>query len=104
MELNGKTAIITGSGRGLGKEIAMLMAKRGANIVLNDIPTSDSLEETFMEMSSLGYKVAITRGDVRNSEDVKKMFETAVEKLREYRTALISAAVTGKIDVRKAAA
>ncbi|MBQ2662898.1 MAG: SDR family NAD(P)-dependent oxidoreductase, partial [Clostridia bacterium] len=44
--LKGKTAIITGSGRGIGKSIALKLASYGANIVINDIPQSDYAEET----------------------------------------------------------
>ena len=79
MQLSGKTAVITGSGRGLGKSIALKLASMGANIVLNDIEGSDAIDETAEEFKSLGYKVAITKGDVRNADDVKKMVETAVE-------------------------
>lgn len=79
MHLEGRTAIITGSARGLGKAIALKMAKMGANIVLNDIATSDSLDATAAEFKEAGYNVAVTRGDVRNSEDVKAMVAAAVE-------------------------
>lgn len=79
MLLEGKTAVITGSARGLGKAIALKMATLGANIVLNDIATSDSLDDTAAEFKVAGYKVAVTRGDVRNSEDVKAMIAAAVE-------------------------
>lgn len=79
MTLNGKTAVITGSARGLGKAIALKLAQMGANIVLNDIPSSDALEQTAKEFESLGYKVAVTRGDVRNIDDVEAMFKTAID-------------------------
>ena len=79
MKLQGKTAVITGSGRGLGKAIAMKLASLGANIVLNDIPVSDYVDETCVEMKNMGYNVIVTKGDVRNEEDVKKMFEAANE-------------------------
>ena len=79
MLLEGKTAVITGSARGLGKAIALKMASLGANIVLNDIASSDTLDETAEEFRSAGYNVAVTRGDVRNQDDVKAMFASAVE-------------------------
>jgi 3-oxoacyl-[acyl-carrier protein] reductase len=79
MTLNGKTAVITGSARGLGRAIALKFAQMGANIVLNDIPSSDALDQTAKEFESLGYKVAVTRGDVRNIDDVEAMFKTAVD-------------------------
>lgn len=79
MQLKGKTAVITGSGRGLGKSIALEMAKRGANIVLNDIVTSDAIDATAEEFKAAGYPVVVTKGDVRNAEDVKNMVKTAVD-------------------------
>lgn len=75
----GKTAVITGSARGLGKAIALKLARMGANIVLNDIPSSDSLDATAEEFKSLGFNVIVTRGDVRSAEDAKKMIASAVE-------------------------
>ncbi|HEY8350501.1 MAG TPA: 3-oxoacyl-[acyl-carrier-protein] reductase [Clostridia bacterium] len=79
MQLNGKTALITGSARGLGKAIAIKMASLGANIVLNDIPSSEALDETAEELRKAGYRVAVAKGDVRNQDDVKAMVATAVE-------------------------
>ncbi len=79
MQFDGKTAVVTGSARGLGKAIALKLASNGANIVLNDIPSSESLDETAEEFKKAGYKVVVTRGDVRNSEDVKAMIAAGVD-------------------------
>jgi 3-oxoacyl-[acyl-carrier protein] reductase len=79
MNLIGKTALVTGSARGLGKAIALKLASLGANIVLNDIASSESLDETAEEFRKAGLKVAVTRGDVRCQDDVKTMISTAVE-------------------------
>jgi len=79
MLLKGKTALVTGSARGLGKAIALKLASMGANIVLNDIAASESLDETAEEFRKAGYNVAVARGDVRNQDDVKAMVSAAVE-------------------------
>jgi len=79
MLLEGKTAVITGSARGLGKAIALKLASMGANIVLNDIAASESLDETAEEFRRANYKVTVTRGDVRNADDVKAMIAAAVD-------------------------
>jgi 3-oxoacyl-[acyl-carrier protein] reductase len=79
MQLKGKTAVVTGSGRGLGKSIALKLAQMGANIVLNDIAASDAIDATAEEFKSLGYNVLVTKGDVRNEDDVKDMVNIAVE-------------------------
>ncbi|HHV59897.1 MAG TPA: 3-oxoacyl-[acyl-carrier-protein] reductase [Clostridiaceae bacterium] len=79
MDLKGKTALITGSGRGLGKSIALTLARMGANIVLNDIANSDSVDQTAIEFKNSGYNVLVTKGDVRNPDDVETMINKAVE-------------------------
>jgi 3-oxoacyl-[acyl-carrier protein] reductase len=79
MNLKGKTALVTGSGRGLGKAIALKLAKMGANIVLNDIVSSDSIDATAKEFEEAGYNVIVTKGDIRNSEDVENMIKKSVD-------------------------
>lgn len=79
MQLKGKTAVVTGSGRGLGKAVAKKLAHMGANIVLNDIPNSDSVDKTAEEFRAEGFNVIVTKGDVRNSDDVEDMVNKAVE-------------------------
>ncbi|NMB33652.1 MAG: 3-oxoacyl-[acyl-carrier-protein] reductase [Clostridium sp.] len=79
MQLKGKTAIITGSGRGIGKAIALKLGGMGANIVLNGRQGSDSIDSTAKEFEEAGINVAVTKGDVRNSDDVAAMVKTAVE-------------------------
>ena len=79
MQLKGKTAVVTGSGRGLGKSIALKLAQMGANIVLNDIVSSDAIDSTAEEFKAAGYNVLVTKGDVRSESDVKDMVSKAVE-------------------------
>lgn len=78
--LKGKTAIITGSGRGIGKAIAMKLASYGANIVINDIPSSDYAEATCEEIKTMGVESIVIKGDVRNTNDVKTLIDTTIEK------------------------
>jgi len=54
MQLKGKTAIVTGSSRGLGKAIAWKLGNMGANIVLNGSPASTSLDATAEEFKAAG--------------------------------------------------
>ncbi len=76
MQFEGKTAIITGSSRGIGKAIAEKLGKLGANVVINGY--TDKVLETAKEFEAMGIKVASNVGDVRNSEDVKAMISTAI--------------------------
>jgi 3-oxoacyl-[acyl-carrier protein] reductase len=79
MILKGKTAIITGSGRGIGKAIAFKLGSMGANIVLNGTPASDNVDATAEEFKAAGINVAVTKGDVRNFDAAAAMIKTAVE-------------------------
>lgn len=80
MELIGKTAVVTGGARGLGRAVALKLAKMGANLVLCDIESSDALDQTCNEFKAAGYNVATARGDVRNENDVNDFMAVAVEK------------------------
>jgi len=77
MQFEGRTALITGSSRGLGRAIAQKLGKLGANIVLN--ATSEAVLETAKEFEAMGIKVAVTIGDVRKAEDIKAMMSTAID-------------------------
>lgn len=92
--LKGKTAVITGSGRGIGKAIAMKLASLGANIVVNDIPSSDYADETCEEIKALGVDSIVVKGDVRNSEDVKTLIDTALEKFGKIDIFVNNAGIT----------
>ena len=54
IDLTNKTAIVTGAGRGIGKAIALKLASFGANIVVNDIPSSADADETAKEIEAMG--------------------------------------------------
>lgn len=77
MQFEGRTAIITGSSRGIGRAIAEKLGKLGANVVLN--ATSEKIFEVAKEFEAMGIKVAATVGDIRNTEDVKAMISTAID-------------------------
>lgn len=79
MQLKGKTAIVTGSSRGLGKAIAWKLGNMGANIVLNGSPASTSLDATAEEFKATGINVVVAKGDVKNPEDVENMVKTAMD-------------------------
>lgn len=76
MRLEGKVALITGGARGIGREIAMTLAKEGADIVIWDVNLSDA-RNTCKEIESLGRKTLAEQVDVTNFE----MVETAVNKI-----------------------
>lgn len=87
MDLSGRTTVVTGSARGIGKAIALKLAGAGADIVINDIePAAEAMEETAGEVRALGGKALAVAADVSSPEDVARLIDTAA---KEY----------GKIDI-----
>lgn len=74
-KLEGRTALVTGSAQGIGKDIALTLAKAGANIVVNDI-NGDLAEETATEIRSLGVRCEAAVADITDSGSVNDMFKT----------------------------
>ncbi|MBP1990086.1 SDR family NAD(P)-dependent oxidoreductase [Paenibacillus eucommiae] len=75
-KLQGKSAVITGAGQGMGKEIAKFFAQHGANIVLNDL-NADRLKETAAEITAAGGKAVWVMADVSRSEHVASLIDEA---------------------------
>ena len=69
MTLAGKTALITGGGQGVGRGIALAMARQGADVALLG-RTQSSLEAVATEIAALGRRTSITTGNVRNAADL----------------------------------
>lgn len=73
--LKGKTAVITGGSRGIGKAIAIKLAEMGANIVVNY--RSSSIDEVLTEIKAFGVNAIGVQCDISNSEDADKLIKTA---------------------------
>ena len=77
--LDDKVAIITGSGRGVGKGIATLFAQEGASVVINDLDVEPA-EETVAEIKKTGAKAAACVGSVTDAKFPEKLVGTAIDK------------------------
>lgn len=64
MKLQGKTALVTGAARGIGRGCALELARAGADVVINDRDRSTEAEETIAEIRSLGRRAELAEGDV----------------------------------------
>jgi len=94
MSFEGKYALVTGGTRGLGRAIALELARRGAEVAVNYFSNRTKAEETAGELRKLGCRGLALRANVGNPEHIAKMFG----RLREEFGALdilISNAATG---------
>lgn len=73
--LENKTALITGSARGLGKAIAERYAALGANVVVNFSKDSISAEETLSNLKAMGAKAIAIQADVSKVTDIERLFK-----------------------------
>lgn len=79
--LNGKIALITGSGRGIGRAIALEFAKRGADVVINYAHSADEAKELQSQIEALGRKTALIKADLGQLSEIEKLVEGACEEL-----------------------
>ena len=73
--LKGKTAIITGAARGIGKTIALEFARQGANIAISDLKKDENLESTAKEIEATGAKVLALASDASNFEEAQNFID-----------------------------
>lgn len=77
--LEGKTAVITGAARGIGKAIAMKFAQEGANVAFTDLKIDDNAKATEAELQSFGVKAKGYASNAANFEDTHKVVDEIVK-------------------------
>jgi len=93
LSLEGKIVLITGGARGIGKEIAMLFAKEGADIALCDVNLGQA-EETATEIRDLGRDSVVFKADVTDLKDVQGMMDKILDKFKKLDILINNAGIT----------
>ncbi len=93
MALNGKVAVVTGAAQGIGKTITLLLAEKGASLVLCDI-NLEAAEETAREIEERGGKCLALKSDVSNFQDAEKIIKQAVERFGSIDILINNAGIT----------
>lgn len=78
-QLQGKTALVTGSSRGIGRAIAEKLAQNGVNLVVNYIRHKNDAQATADRIEELGVRCLVVKANVANADDIKEMFEAIRE-------------------------
>ena len=92
-ELEGKVALVTGAGRGIGKAIALTLARYGADVAVNDV-VAESAEGTAEEVRKLGRRAVALPCDITDSKAVDEMVSKAVEELGRLDILVNNAGIT----------
>lgn len=74
LELEGKTALVTGAARGIGKGIALVLAEKGADLIINDKRMNFEGEAVAAQIRAMGRQATLIEADVSEATDVNRMF------------------------------
>jgi tetrahydroxynaphthalene reductase len=77
--LEGKVALVTGAGRGIGREMAMELGRRGAKVIVNYANSRESAEEVVAAIKKGGSDAASIKANVSDVDQIVKMFDEAVK-------------------------
>ena len=89
-----KCALITGATRGIGKRIAITLAKQGYNIALNYRKVNEELENTKKEIEKIGVQILAVKGDVANFEDCENFVKQVIERFGQIDVLVNNAGIT----------
>jgi tetrahydroxynaphthalene reductase len=77
--LEGKVALVTGAGRGIGKEMALELGRRGAKVIVNYANSAETAEETVQAIKKSGSDAVAIKANVSQVEEIVTLFEEAVK-------------------------
>jgi len=99
-KLDGKVAVVTGSGRGIGRATAALFAQEGASVVVNDIDPVPA-EEAVKEIKAKGGKAVACVANITKADEAQKLMDTAVEKFGKLDILVNNAGITRDAMIHK---
>lgn len=94
-QLKGKVAIVTGASSGIGRSVALLYAKNGANVVVSDVDDARGAETVDL-IQKAGGQAAYCHADVSNAEDCEKLVDFTTEKYGRLDLACNNAGIGGE--------
>jgi 3-oxoacyl-[acyl-carrier protein] reductase len=94
MNLEGKAALVTGASRGIGREIALELARQGANVAVNFSGSEAKANEVVDEIKALGREAFAVKCDVSNSEEVAAMVKGTIDNFGKLDILVNNAGIT----------
>ncbi|MDD5728295.1 MAG: SDR family oxidoreductase [Victivallales bacterium] len=96
LELKGKTALITGSSRSIGKAIALELAHLGADIVLHCVSKRITAEDVRREILAMGRKAFVVQADLRELDCADKIWEAVREEVNRIDILILNASMQSR--------
>ncbi len=93
-KLDGKTAVVTGASRGIGRSIALQLASEGANVVVNFSGSEQKAQQVVEEINNLGAKAIAVQANVADSESVQSLMNAALEQFGSIDILVNNAGIT----------
>lgn len=93
IDLSSKCALVTGGGRGIGKEIALRLATAGCDVAISDLDL-ETAKATAAEIEKLGRKCIAIKADVSNATDVEAMFKEFLDTFQKIDILINNAGIT----------
>jgi 3-oxoacyl-[acyl-carrier protein] reductase len=78
-KLDGKTAIVTGGGRGIGRALCLAFAKEGADVIVNYATRDQPAQEVVRMIAGMGRKAVAVKGNVGAKEDAERVIQAAID-------------------------
>ncbi|MFL6558363.1 MAG: 3-oxoacyl-[acyl-carrier-protein] reductase [Bacillus sp. (in: firmicutes)] len=94
MNLEGKAALVTGASRGIGREIALELARQGANVAVNFSGSEAKANEVVDEIKALGREAFAVKCDVSNSGEVAEMVKGTIDRFGKLDILVNNAGIT----------
>jgi len=92
--LEGQTAVVTGASRGIGKAIAIFLAKEGAEVIINYSSSIENANKVVSEIDSFGGKAYPLQADISNETSVNELIKTVLEKNNKIDVLVNNAGIT----------
>lgn len=93
-KLDGKTAVVTGASRGIGRAIAIELAKEGANVVVNYSGSKEKADQVVEEITKLGTKAISVQANVSDADSVQNLMKEAIEQFGSIDILVNNAGIT----------
>jgi 3-oxoacyl-[acyl-carrier-protein] synthase III len=101
MSLAGRVALVTGAGRGIGKAIAIEMARRGASVAINYLCDTEAAESVAKDVRKLGVGCIVVQGDVSNTDDAQKIVRAVLDKWQRIDVLVNNAGISKEKSLQK---